>query len=139
MHHFPKGHRNCSCATFWSTFLVQQLERFCCSWMPLHLTIRQWQEHNRIKSILEAIQKMNFWIFFKVVPNSYVKKDEEYDDMKSFTASNTTLGYYLKDAWRPILPLFITQKWPMKTRAKLAVLYFIPMKHTVSWEIQEVE
>ena len=28
MHQLLKGHRNCSCKHFWSTFLVQMLERF---------------------------------------------------------------------------------------------------------------
>ena len=42
MHQLPKRHKNCSCKTFLSTFLVQLLERFCCSWMHPNLTIRQW-------------------------------------------------------------------------------------------------
>ena len=41
MHHLPEVHRNCSCKTFWSTFLVLLFVRACCSYAPLHVTIRQ--------------------------------------------------------------------------------------------------
>ena len=37
----PKVHMNCPTKTFSSTFLVQLLERFCCSYMPLYLTLKQ--------------------------------------------------------------------------------------------------
>ena len=37
----PKVHMNCSYKTFLSTFLVQLLERFCCSYMPTHSTLNQ--------------------------------------------------------------------------------------------------
>ena len=33
--------RNCSCKTFWSTFLVPMFERACYSHVPLQFTIRQ--------------------------------------------------------------------------------------------------
>ena len=42
MHHIPEVNRNCSCKTFWSNFLVLLFERACCSYVPLHFTIRQW-------------------------------------------------------------------------------------------------
>ena len=42
MHHIQEVNRNCSCKTFWSNFLVLLFERACCSYVPLHFTIRQW-------------------------------------------------------------------------------------------------
>ena len=45
MHHLPEVHRKCSCKTFWSTFLVLLFERACCSYVPLHVLIRQWAVH----------------------------------------------------------------------------------------------
>ena len=37
----PKVQRNCSNRSFLSTFLFQLFERFCCLYMPLHLTLKQ--------------------------------------------------------------------------------------------------
>ena len=44
MHCFPKVHRNCSCKTFWSTFLVLLFVRACCWYVPPHFTIKQWYQ-----------------------------------------------------------------------------------------------
>ena len=43
IYHIPKVYKNCPCKTFLSTFLVLLFERACCSYMPLHFTIRQWE------------------------------------------------------------------------------------------------
>ena len=65
MHQLPKGHRNCSCKTFWSTFLVQLLERFCCSWMPPHLTISQWYQLLNVLLIVNRREfEHNHWFPF---------------------------------------------------------------------------
>ena len=42
MHHLPEVNRNCSRKAFWSNFLVILFERACCSYVPLHFTIKQW-------------------------------------------------------------------------------------------------
>ena len=38
----PKVHKNCSCKTLLSSFLVQLFEKACCLCMPPHFTIMQW-------------------------------------------------------------------------------------------------
>ena len=52
MQQLPRVHRNCSCKTFWSTFLVQLFERACCLYMPPHFTIRHWGEGNLKQAII---------------------------------------------------------------------------------------
>ena len=37
----PKVHSNCSCTTFFPTFLAQLFERFCCLYVPPHFMIKQ--------------------------------------------------------------------------------------------------
>ena len=41
MHHLQEVQRNCSCKTFWSTFLVLLFVRACCLYASLQVTIRQ--------------------------------------------------------------------------------------------------
>ena len=42
-----KVHSNCSYTTFLSTFLAQLFERFCCSYVPPHFTIKQCPAHQQ--------------------------------------------------------------------------------------------
>ena len=79
MHCFPKVHRNCSCKTFWSNFMVLLFVRTCCWYVPPHFKIWQWVKNlTQVKSTpLQILSQTKTPIYITITFKPILKYEEE--------------------------------------------------------------